>query len=176
MSSNAAPKRRKFGKGFTQAGGLAKADIRKAGHTRGFAEVRVLTHWASVVGAEIAGMTAPKAVSYPRGSFGGTLTVITTGSNAPLVQLQRDQIRERVNACYGYNAISRVRIEQGALTQELAEPTTPFHDDRAETKAKAMRAKLPSLDNVKDENLRAALDSLGSAVIERSKSGFVSKV
>lgn len=176
MSSNAAGQRRRFSKGFTQAGGLAKADIRKAGHTRGFAEVRVLTHWASVVGAEIAKMTTPKAVSYPRGSFGGTLTVTTTGSNAPVVQLQRDQIREKVNACYGYNAISRVRIEQVAARLDMAEPAAEYTHDRPDPRVEKAKKTLPSLDNVKDENLRAALDSLGSAVIERSKSGFVAKV
>ena len=77
---------------------------------------RLLTHWADVVGDEIARIAQPAEISYGRGGFGATLTVLTTASQAPMLQMELPRIRERVNACYGYNAIARIRITQTAAT------------------------------------------------------------
>lgn len=77
---------------------------------------RLLTHWAEVVGEDVARLALPVKVSYPRDGFGATLTVLTTGASAPLVQMQAPAIRDRVNACYGYNAIARITITQTAPT------------------------------------------------------------
>ncbi len=48
---NKAPRRMR---GFERTSGLLQDRIRKAGETRGFAVARLLTHWAEIVGEEIA--------------------------------------------------------------------------------------------------------------------------
>jgi hypothetical protein len=40
------------------------------------------------------------------------LVILTTGAQAQMLEMQLPQLREKVNACYGYNAISRIRITQ----------------------------------------------------------------
>ena len=82
--------------------------------TRGFAVSRVLTRWAEIAGEDIAAIARPVEVSYGRQGFGATLTVLTTGAQAPMLEMQKEVLRERVNAAYGYNAIARIRLTQTA--------------------------------------------------------------
>ena len=65
---------------------------------------RLLTHWEEAVGQDIAAIARPVNIGYGRGSFGATLTVLTTGAQAPMLEMQKEQLREKVNAVYGYNA------------------------------------------------------------------------
>lgn len=101
-------------RGFRQISSLAATPIRHAAEGRGFAVVRLLTNWVEVVGTEIAARARPVKVRQGRRELGATLTLLTTGAAAPLLEMQIPQIRERVNACYGYNAISRIVLTQTA--------------------------------------------------------------
>lgn len=102
--------------GFAQASSLLATRIRAVGEARGFAVTRLLTHWPEIVGEAVARVARPVNVSYGREGFGATLTILTTGAQAPMIEMQKDKIREKVNSCYGYRAISRVRITQTAPT------------------------------------------------------------
>ncbi len=99
-------------KGFLQAGSLLEIGLRQSMAKRGFGESRVLTHWAEIVGADIARIAEPLKLNYPKDGFGADLVVLCVGANAPLVQMQIPDIIERVNSCYGYRAITRVKITQ----------------------------------------------------------------
>ncbi len=102
--------------GFKRTSALLEKRVRAASSTRGFAESRLLTHWHDLVGEDIAAMARPVDVSYSRGGMGATLTVLTTGAQAAMLDMQREALRARVNAVYGYNAIARIRITQTAPT------------------------------------------------------------
>ncbi len=170
--SGSPEKFRRHGRGFESAAGLLKNRIRGAGESRGFAVSRILTHWPEVVGEEIAAMALPVKVGYGRDGFGATLTVLTTGATAPLLQMQLPRIREKVNACYGYNAISRVVITQTAPTG-FAEGQVAFSPAPAPAPAAtdpAVRARASATSKgVKDETLRAALEALGERVLSRPR-------
>ena len=103
-------------RGFRQASSLLASQIRHAAEGRGFAVARLLTHWAEVVGADVAARARPIKIGHSRGGMGATLTLLTTGPYAPLLEMQLPTIRDRVNACYGYNAISRITLTQTAPT------------------------------------------------------------
>ena len=158
--------------GFSRAATLMQTRIKTASESRGFAVTRLLTHWSEIVGDSTAGIATPVNVSYGRGGLGATLTLLTTGAQAPMLEMQKEQIREKVNACYGYKAIERVRITQTA--------PVGFYDGRAafEQKAAAPReldptALVVSADlakDVKSDALRAALAALGANVITKHKS------
>ena len=107
-------KQRRFSttRGFAQASGLLQSRIRGASEARGFAVTRLLTHWAEIVGEDTARIAQPVKVGYGRDGLGATLTLLTTGAQAPMLSMQCEAIRERVNACYGYRAIAKVRITQ----------------------------------------------------------------
>ena len=154
------------GRGFRRASNLVQSRIRKAGETRGFAVTRLLTHWPEIVGDEIAAMARPVKVSYGRG-FGASLTVLTTGASAQLVQMQLPRIVERVNACYGYAAIATVRVTQTA-PEGFGEAAADFRAPGREGPAPEAEAQArDATTSVCDPGLRAALEALGRNVLSR---------
>ncbi|MEN8892627.1 DUF721 domain-containing protein [Planktotalea arctica] len=164
--------RRATSKGFARTSSLLTQRIRKASESRGFAQSRLLTHWEEVIGADTAAIARPVNVSYGRQGFGATLTILTTGANAPMVEMQKEQIRAKVNAVYGYNAISRVRITQTAPTG-FAEGRAVF--ERAVTPKKPeasdaiKQAAAQSAGGVQSNDLRVALERLAQNVLLKSK-------
>ncbi|MCE8553240.1 DUF721 domain-containing protein [Ruegeria sp. 1NDH52C] len=165
--------RRSSTRGFKRTASVLGDQIRRAGETRGFAVGRVLTHWAEIVGQDLAAIARPVNIGYGKGGFGATLTVLTTGAQAPMLEMQKEQLRERVNAAYGYNAISRVRITQTAPVG-FAEGQATF-DHRPKTATSVPRPEIVAeaarvADGAKDEDLRAALERLAQNVLSRQKS------
>ena len=172
METMAMAQRNSTTRGFKRTASVLSERIRRAGESRGFAVSRVLTHWAEIVGSDIAAIARPVEVGYGRGGFGATLTVLTTGAQAPMLEMQKEKLRERVNAVYGYNAISRIRITQTAAIG--------FSEGQAQFVAKApekQRAEDPqdtatvqaTVGHVGNEDLRAALERLGRNVLINSK-------
>lgn len=162
---DASTKRR--GRGFRRAAALVQSRVQKAGESRGFAVSRLLTHWADIVGGDIAALARPVKVSYGR-SFGATLTLLTSGASAQMVQMQVPRIIERVNACYGYSAVSQIRVTQTAAAG-FAEPQAgyappPAREARPETLSRARQTAA----DVADPELRAALQALGAHVFSRN--------
>jgi hypothetical protein len=156
-------------RGFERASGLVTTQVRGASESRGFAVSRLLTHWAEVVGPDIARVCRPVNVSYGRG-FGATLTLLTTGAEAPVLEMQKDTICERVNACYGYKAIHKVRITQTAATG-FAEGRAQFDAAPKPEKSESQTpvAAKKAAENVADEDLRLALERLGANVLSQTK-------
>ncbi len=159
-------------RGFSRAATLMQKRIRGATETRGFAESRVLTHWAEIVGESIAKIAHPVNIGYAKGGLGATLTVLTSGAQAPMLEMQKEQIREKVNSCYGYNAIARIRITQTAATG-FAEGQLAFgHAPKApKGPAPAARQTAQKLaEPVENEALRLALAALGANVLTKHSS------
>jgi hypothetical protein len=157
--------------GFSRASGLMQTRIRKASEARGFAVTRLLTHWAEIVGEGTAQIATPVKVSYGKGGMGATLSVLTTGAQAPMLEMQKDQIRDKVNACYGYRAISRVRITQtapvGFSEGRVAFATAP---KQRQEHAPAIKAEATEMSNdVTSPELREALAALGANVLSKHK-------
>jgi len=160
-------------KGFKRSSTLIGTQVRKASESRGFAESRVLTHWAEIAGQQIAAIARPVEVSYGRQGFGATLTVLTTGPQAPMLEMQKETLRERVNAAYGYNAIARIRITQTAPTGfaegQVAFDGPPKTTTRPAPDPATTRAAADIAAPVKDEDLRDALEALGRNVLSKRK-------
>jgi hypothetical protein len=163
------PARRK--RGFERTSALLAERIRTAGESRGFAVARLLTHWAEIVGEDTARQARPVEVKYGRQGFGATLTLLTTGAMAPMLEMQKEKIREKVNACYGYSAISRIRLTQTAPTgfAEGQAQFTPAPKRHPAPSPEAQKEARDLADGVGDEGLRAALEALGQNVLSRRK-------
>lgn len=159
-------------RGFEPAFGLMKDAVRTAGESRGFAVARLLTHWAEVAGEEMARKTRPVKIGYGKGGMGATLTLLVKSSEAPMVQMALPVLKERVNAVYGYAAISHIHLTQTAATgfaegqaefapapkaQEMPDPATT---------AKAHAA----AEGVSDPTLRSALEQLAQNILTRPRS------
>ncbi len=154
-------------RGFQPASGLLAGQIRHIGETRGFAMTKLLTHWAEIVGEDLAAQTRPVKVGYGREGMGASLTVLVQGAAAPLIEMQKEKLRAAVNAVYGYAAISRVILTQTA-SSGFAEGQAAF--------APAPRAAPPAppppilaraasdAAPIRDEGLRRALETLAQNV------------
>ena len=158
--------------GFRRTSILVEQKLRAAGESRGFAITRLLTHWSEIVGAQVAQICTPVKVSYAQKGFGATLVILTTGAQAQMLEMQLPQLREKVNACYGYNAISRIRITQTApvgfsdgKARFNTAPKRTFLEPCPETAAKASAIAC----DIKDEGLRAALAAFGENIIKHEK-------
>ena len=158
-------------RGFERTSSLLGERIRNVGEKRGFAVTRLLTHWVEIVGEDTARAARPVKVHYGRQGFGATLTILTTGANAPMLEMQKEQIRQKVNACYGYSAISRIRLTQTAPTgfaegqaQFAPAPAQPRAID-PETRARAAQFS----GDVADDGLRSALEALARNVLSRQQ-------
>lgn len=159
-------------RGFEGAAKLVSRQIREAGEARGFAVSRVLTHWPEIAGSEIAAQCRPVRISYGKGGMGATLTLLTTGAAAPMLQMQLPALREKVNACYGYNAIARINLTQTAPTG-FAEGQAQFTAARPakrpapspELRDRANKAAAP----IRDTDLRAALERLAGNILSKAQ-------
>ena len=164
--------RRASGKRFQRTSSLLEGRIRSASESRGFTQSRLLTHWAEIAGPEFAQSSRPVEVTYARGGMGATLVLLTTGAQAPMLEMQKEKLRDRVNATYGYNAISRIRITQTApvgFAEGQVEFTHAPKPKKVQTQDPAVQRKAESFaKTVEDEGLRRALAQLGENILNRS--------
>ena len=158
-------------RGFEAASGFLRDPIRHASETRGFAVARLLTHWPEVVGADLAAMTRPVKIGYNRDGMGATLTLLVASAHAPMVQMQIPRMVEKVNAIYGYAAISRIALTQTAATgfsegqaEFLAAPKAE-QKPAPEILEKARETTAP----IADPGLRSALEAMAQNVLNRRR-------
>lgn len=156
-------------RGFEPAFGLMKDSVRTAGESRGFAVARLLTHWAEVAGTEMAAKTRPVKIGYGKAGVGATLTLLVRAAEAPMVQMALPVLKERVNAVYGYNAISHIHLTQTAATGfaegqaefSPAPKAAPKPDPAVQARAQA------TAEGVADPGLRTALEQLAQNILTR---------
>jgi hypothetical protein len=159
------PTRKKRRYGPARAGDVARALIRAPLAKRGFAQSQLLTEWDAIVGVQIADLVRPLRLGHAaRAGVGGTLTLGVLGARALEAQHMEPAIIERVNAHYGYRAVSRIRLLQvGAEIFAVKTTQTP---DLAPTPAQENAVKT-AVAQVSDENLRDALERLGRNIAIR---------
>lgn len=132
---------------------------------RGFAGGEIITGWSRVVGENLAKLSAPERIVYPRGKrSGGTLYLrIETGSIAVELQHLEPVLLERINAYFGYKAVERVRLTQAPLNR--------MDKPRATRDIGPDPEKLSEITNtlidVKDPELKQALNRLAKAILRR---------
>ncbi len=157
-------------RGFEPAAGLVKDPVRVVGEARGFAVTRLLTAWPEIAGESLARVTRPVKCGYGREGFGATLTLLVAAAHAPVVQMELPRLKERVNAAYGYAAVSRITLTQTAASgfaegqaQFTGAPKSPPDALAISAEAAAVAA------SVQDADLRYALEALAQNIINRRK-------
>lgn len=129
---------------------------------RGFAQTDVLTRWPAIVGQTLAGHCQPERISWPPGkSADAVLRLRVAPAWAPEVQHLAPIILERVNAYFGYRAVTELRLTQGALPVRPVRPRA-----RRRQLSPAERAGLGRhLGLIHDDELRQALTRLGETIL-----------
>ncbi|SFJ73475.1 DUF721 domain-containing protein [Jannaschia pohangensis] len=160
-----------YRKSARRVSSLVERDVRRLGEKRGFSETKLLTHWEEIVGPDTAAICRPVKVGFPRGGFGAVLTVLTTGAQAPMLNMQLPKIVEKVNACYGYNAISRITLTQTAPTgfADGQAAFTPKPKARPAPDAETVELARRQTATVGDTGLRESLERLAANIISKQR-------
>ena len=143
---------------------------------RGFAEAGLLADWPAVVGQDIAAKALPERLDFPRGERSeGTLHLRVEGAWALAFQHLEPQLVERINAYFGYRAVSRLKLHQGPLARRAQGPS-PSTAPRAAEESGAAAAEADAglageLAAVENPALRTALARLGQALQARAETG-----
>ena len=145
-------------------GGAAKAisDLmpqigRPAFRRFGFVQSSILSRWPEIVGETHARVCMPEMIRFPPGEKSeGILELVVKPAHAPLIQQVLPEIIDRVNRFFGYKAVARIKLRQGAVKPP---------EDRNKAKAPPSLKPIPmelgdSLRDIGDPELRTVLESL----------------
>ena len=142
--------------------------IRRTAFRRfGFVQSSVVSRWPEIVGAAHARHCAPESIRFPPGEKAeGILQLVVTPAHAPLIQHVIPEIIERVNQFFGYRAVVRVKLRQGAV-----QPPASNDAQRPARTAPPSLKPIPmelgdSLRDIGDPELRTVLESLARSLGE----------
>ena len=153
-------------------GGPAKAiadlvpQIGRAAFRRfGFVQSSVVTRWPEIVGERHAQVCMPESIRFPPGEKSeGILQLVVLPAHAPLIQHVIPEILERVNRFFGYKAVARVKLRQGAVKPARAEGVRD-KTNLGPPSLKPIPMELgDSLRDIGDPELRTVLESLARSL------------
>lgn len=131
---------------------------------RGFFAGAVLTRWPEIVGAELARMSAPERLHFPKGAAAdATLTLRVAPGYAPDIQHLEPLIVERINVFYGFHAVARLKLMHGPLP--VAPPKPVPSDQPLDADAESRLIALTS--GIADKALREQMQRLGRSLSRR---------
>ncbi len=103
----------------------------------GFHSAEIMASWGTIVGAELARLTRPESIKWPRGgktpvdaaedegrTAGATLIVATDPAFALEVSYRHKEIIDRINRYFGYRAIAQIKVHQVPRLQDPAAAKT----------------------------------------------------
>jgi hypothetical protein len=162
----AKPFERPRGGGARQVGDLMPQIGRTAFRRFGFVQSSVVTRWPEIVGERHAKVCAPEAIRFPPGEkTEGILQLVVLPAHAPIIQHVIPEIMERVNRFFGYQAVARVKLRQGAVKAQDAgsRPKPP-------PSLKPIPMELgDSLRDIGDPEMRAVLEGLARSLEQQEE-------
>jgi hypothetical protein len=136
----------------------------------GFIQSSVVSRWREIVGERYAHASVPESIRFPQGKRqDGTLTLLVTGAHAPMMSHVTGVIIERVNRFFGYSAVAKVVIRQGAV------PKRPVAAKPVELVALPVELG-QSLKTIADPELKAVLESLARGVATATSIPVIGKI
>ncbi len=129
---------------------------------QGFASAELVTRWSEIAGADIAAVSEPLKIQWPRPMNGeerepGTLVLRVEGPAAIEIQHCTNVICERINRFLGWRAIGRIVLRQAPLRRAAGKTRRRIDPAAAARGAESLTA-------VDDQDLKAALARLGAAI------------
>jgi len=133
----------------------------------GFVQSSVVTRWPEIVGERNARHCMPESIRFPPGEKSeGILQLVVSPAHAPMIQHVIPEIIDRVNRFFGYNAVVKVKIRQGAVQA----PKPKGEARTAPPSLKPIPMELgDSLRDIGDPELRTVLESLARSLESASK-------
>ena len=127
----------------------------------GFVQARILLEWDYIVTPQFSQFCTPLKVTFPlKQRHNGRLLLRATSSMATEISYLEPLILSRINQYFGYQAISKISLQQGPVAKRAPRKMT--------TSKPLPEAEQTRLQNnvqpIEDERLRAALLSLGVGI------------
>lgn len=156
--------RRKFS-GLATLAPEIRAITKKALGARGFAGSDILEFWEDIVGTDLARGVAPQKLTFEKENrTHGTLVVKSAGGAfAMLFEHQKERVMQRINAFFGYPAVSRIKIVQGALKIKSIPPKTVLKTIPKDE----LQALQEKVGIIEDEELRERTFEIGKALLAK---------
>jgi len=151
----------------TRLARLVPSLARKAYRRRGFASDEVIARWREIVGGELAELSAPVRLRFPRDRRrGGVLEMRIEPAQATRLQHQESEILERVNMYFGYRAVERLQLVQGPVAERrnARRGARARREPPADSPARAQAQRLA--EPVADDELRALLSRWGAEILD----------
>lgn len=132
----------------------------------GFVQSSVVTRWPEIVGVAHARHCTPESIRFPPGEKSeGIMQLVVSPGHAPLIQHVIPEIIERVNRFFGYRAVAKIKMRQGAVQAPRgSEPRTPGKGQPPPSLKPVPLELGDSLRDVGDPELRAVLESLARSL------------
>ncbi|MDT0574768.1 DciA family protein [Croceicoccus sp. F390] len=131
----------------------------------GFVQSSVVTRWTEIVGDRHASISAPESIRFAAGQKAdGVLNLVVLPAHAPMMQHVCPELIERVNRFFGYRAIIRIKMRQGAIQPRASVADTKPDRIRASQGAKISAEMGDCLRDVADPELRKVLESLAQSM------------
>lgn len=161
-------------------GAFVEKTLDQAARARGFATTALLSDWPAIAGAELSRYTMPDRIIWPRRrddwedgeadsprarghkADGATLVLRIEGPRAIEVQHRATQILERINAYFGYRAVTELRFLQAPIIR-VARP-------KREPKPPLPPYTLPKSAKIAHKGLARALSRLGAGATQSTLS------
>lgn len=131
----------------------------------GFVQSALITRWPEIVGEKVATVSQPQGLRFTRGTKAeGTLKLTVTSAAAPMVQHLTGDLMAAVNRFFGYRAVARIDIVQGAIAkrQPLSRP-----EAAPQRIGPAPQSNSAGVRAVADPELRAVLEGLAASLATR---------
>ncbi len=163
------PKKEKEKRAYvTQALGAPVSKLTRTTYQkRGFADGEILHRWSTIVGELLAKASHPEKISYPTGKNGDGTLYLRVGNPGLALDIQHMEpvILDRINAHFGYRAISRLKLIQAPM---------PASKEKNDFRLRALTGpERQSLDGllqmVDDPDLKKVLENLGQSVTGRTR-------
>ena len=143
---------------MTRLAGMIDGMVAPSVQKRGFIISRLVSQWPLIAG-EMAAWSRPSQMNLSRDG-GGTLKLAIASGFGPIALQMRQPIIERVNAAFGYRAISDVVFIQ-TLSPPRADAPRNTGESTSATDPKQIWELDAKLEKVSSPELRAALRRLG---------------
>ena len=136
---------------------------------QGFAAADVIVAWPEIVGERLASFSQPVKVEWKRRPAGAdperrpdpaVLVVRVESAFALEMQHLAPVVIERVNGHYGWRCVGRIVLKQGPVRHAARAPKSAPEVDEGERERIGA-----AVEAIADDDLKAALDRLGRAVV-----------
>jgi hypothetical protein len=126
---------------------------------RALAEASLIAEWPSIVGREFAQTCQPRRLVFPdrKARREATLVLRVKPGEATRLAHLEPVLVDRVNGFFGYQAVKRLKLEQGHLVDRTPPPRPRPRPTLNETESQAARARIAGIE---DDRLRDALSRL----------------